>query len=63
MLVLCDECKNHYEDTAQSSECAGIGVTASSVTGVASSHSAIGSTPIADHIAAMRALRRGRRTR
>ena len=58
MLTFCDECKNHYDDSSQSAECAGIGVTASSVTGIASSHRVIGSTPIADHIAATRSARR-----
>lgn len=38
MFVLCDNCKNHYEDTNQSPECAGIGVKVSSPTTPGSAH-------------------------
>lgn len=38
MLVLCPECKNHYEDSNQSPECAGIGVKVSSPTTPGSAH-------------------------
>jgi hypothetical protein len=38
MLVLCPECKNHYEDSNQSPECAGIGVKVTSPTTPGSAH-------------------------
>lgn len=58
MLTLCDECKNHYDDSYQSEECAGIGVTVANVTGAGSSHRIIGTPPITEHVNATRSARR-----
>lgn len=58
MLALCNECRNHYDDSYQSKECAGIGVKASSVTGAGSSHAVTGTPPVVEHVAAVRQARR-----
>lgn len=56
MLVLCEECRNHYDDESQSEECKGIGVTAGVREGVASSHENLrNSTAITSHVENTRA--------
>jgi ribosomal protein S27E len=59
MLTLCPECKNHYDDSSQTAECAGIGRTVANVTGAGSAHLVIGTTPIAEHVANVRRAGRG----
>lgn len=57
MFVFCDTCKNHYDDTSQSKECAGVGVGV----GFATSHRGIAPRPVEEHVAAVRATRAGDR--
>lgn len=59
MLTLCPECHNHYDDSSQSPECAGIGRTVANVTGAGSAHRVIGTPPIIEHINAVSMTRRG----
>lgn len=58
MYVLCNECKNHYDDSYQSEECAGIGRIASRVTTPGSAHAVVGVQPVAEHVSAVRQTRR-----
>ena len=57
MYVLCDECKNHYDDTHQSAQCLGIGARARFTGEPGSSHEIIAPRPIDIHNDATRALR------
>jgi hypothetical protein len=50
MFSLCPKCHNHYEDTSQSPECAGIGSAASFPTPAGSAHEIIAPAPIAEHV-------------
>lgn len=52
MFVLCPECHNHYDDSYQSSECAGVGRSAPS--NVYSAHEIITKSPLETHIDATR---------
>lgn len=49
MFILCDKCKNHYDDSHQSEECNGVGKYG---------HDSIASRPIDDHIGYTIAARR-----
>lgn len=60
MFTLCSECKNHYDDSTQSPECAGIGVRASSPTDAGSSHRIVAVQPVAEHVGNVRAVGSGR---
>jgi hypothetical protein len=60
MFVLCDNCNNHYDDTAQSKKCVGPGRKAGSMDGRDTSHIQVTSRPIDDHLAAIRSRSGGR---
>lgn len=58
MLVLCEECRNHYDDECQASECAGVGRTEGFRDGIASSHAVLrDETAIEAHASNTRAAR------
>lgn len=48
MFVLCDNCKNHYDDSFQSKKCRGIGAGVSGMT--SNSHEVLRSKPVDEHV-------------
>lgn len=56
MFVLCDECKNHYDDSYQRAECKGVGRSA----GGSTSHPHWRTPPVEEHVGNVRSARRAR---